>query len=103
MRLESWRRAVKKSLHNFFHRLQASLLGAQPGLIAKRPAHFPASDDSLLFEAIHDGQNSGVGARTGGGQRAMDLAHRALAQGPENAQAFEFERGEVKNRMPRAG
>ena len=55
MRRKSFRRAVKKSFHNFLHGFQASLFGAQPGLIVKRLAHFPASHDSLLFEAIHDG------------------------------------------------
>ena len=33
---------------------------------------------------------------------AMNVAHRAFAHGPENAQTFQFERGEVENRMSRA-
>jgi hypothetical protein len=32
----------------------------------------------------------------------VNVAHRAFAQGPESAQAFEFERGEIENRMARA-
>jgi hypothetical protein len=100
---ESFTRAVKKSFHDFLYRFQASLFGAQPGLIVKGLAHFPARHDSLLFEAVHNGQDSGVRARARRGQRAMNLAHRAFAQGPKYAQTFQFERGEVENRMPRAG
>ena len=94
---------VEKSRDDFLHGFQTRFIGAQIRVIPVRTAHFAAGDDPFLRQPVHDGQDGRVGARPRHGQLAVDVADRAFAHRPQGAHAFEFERREIENRMPRTG
>src|SRR5579862_9952956 len=76
--------------------MSTSLVRREMRLVEPRTTRLLPLDYAFLGQAIKNGHNRGVGARTGGRQRRMNIAHRSLAQTPQGIHAIEFQRRKIQ-------
>src|SRR5215469_3733955 len=98
---EPFFRPAKEIIDDLSKSLRASIFGCQVRSIDIRATDFPPLHDSLACQAVHDGHDCGVSARTALGKAIANIADGAFPRRPQRVHAIELQRSEIEDRSAR--